>query len=1194
MRNAVAASPLPTSVEPGGFRLLDDLARAPASCGLHYLHGPRAVLDASAAHVARRARASGRPLIWVRSGDGCAFRELSMRCGVVTADPLVAARELLSAMDGALLVVMESAVTSWGRAVAEEMTRLLAVQPSRVLVLVCNEGAPTPWAHAITMRGSIGKEELHLWWEALAGDAERHLVARFDRLDALDGWWTSALSVEPGETRAWPKLRAGAQRLFSRLALSRMPWRAAHLGMLLSEGEGSVLEARDELLSQGLIESDVRGWIVAIAAAPAETVEREDVLVVAAALERQAAEPWAWIRAGELLAQLGSMERAEAAAVRAIGGAAEPAARSDIWRRWTQTLEALPTGESGAFLLRAAQLAMRVGDVDRSFELARASVAREGEGFEPLLTLGRAVMARGDLTTAGIVLGKAIERAAGPAARARAVVQMADVHYKAGDFEAARRTADAGLLEAADLETRLAARNVLGKLLLASSAWSEAERHFAADGWEAACGGDLLGELRARMNRAVALLSNGSDDEARAMLLGVLEDGERLGELQATGFALSNLAVIATQRTDYAEALRLSEQAIDVSRQVGDRVVLANCIANLAELRLRVGLIAEAEQALAFGRKVCSAGLPGTWAPHFALVMAQIRLAQDRTEEARTEIIKAISSASGSNHGAKRAECYAMAARIALEEGDVARASQALEKARSDLNPPATVAEIAILEAELARAAGEPFGELSLVALERSRNANDDERARAAHVLLYQAALVADDRRGARAHLAAAGALRDQLADALPADLKPRFLARPGIAALSRWEAALCFEERESSRGSVGGVEGEPSGRPSVPRPSFMASRDAGNAAPAVQRMAGRAPAVVSLISQMHKVGPTDATVLIFGESGTGKELVAEALHELSPRRAGPLVKVNCAALVETLLLSELFGHEKGSFTGAAARRRGRFELAEGGTLFLDEIGDISPRTQVALLRVLQDRSFERVGGVTPLRANCRIVCATHRDLRAMVARGEFREDLYYRLRQVVLDVAPLRQRIGDLPLIAAEILSRIASERREPAKRLSEEATAALSGYAWPGNVRELENALRAAALFAEGNLIELLDITSNVDDLRGLAAPSSSTDVAGVSSIRSVEPLSSPGPVSVDPRPSETGRTPVEAAYAHVRAGVSLSDMKREIERECIARALSESNGNITRAAALLGMKRPRLSQLVKQYGFGGCSED
>jgi len=359
---------------------------------------------------------------------------------------------------------------------------------------------------------------------------------------------------------------------------------------------------------------------------------------------------------------------------------------------------------------------------------------------------------------------------------------------------------------------------------------------------------------------------------------------------------------------------------------------------------------------------------------------------------------------------------------------------------------------------------------------------------------------------------------------------------------------------------------------------------------------------MVALGTAIHKVGRSDATVLVHGESGTGKELVAEAIHEASARRSGPIVKVNCAALVETLLLSELFGHEKGSFTGAAARRRGRFEVAEGGTLFLDEIGDISPRTQVALLRVLQDRTFERVGGVTPLRANVRIVCATHRDLGAMVARGEFREDLYYRLRGVVLEVPALRQRLADLAPLSAAILERVVAERGMGPTRLSATALEGLSRHAWPGNVRELENAIRAAALFAEGEALELEDFTANVASLRNLGSPVEPAPVslAAPVTLRNQDleeagtddaldaPVLTP-PSRNAPPGDAAGGSATDVAYAAVRGGVSLSDLKRDIERECIARALAETGGNITRAAGLLGMKRPRLSQLVKQYGFG-----
>jgi sigma-54 specific flagellar transcriptional regulator A len=394
---------------------------------------------------------------------------------------------------------------------------------------------------------------------------------------------------------------------------------------------------------------------------------------------------------------------------------------------------------------------------------------------------------------------------------------------------------------------------------------------------------------------------------------------------------------------------------------------------------------------------------------------------------------------------------------------------------------------------------------------------------------------------------------------------------------------------------------------------------EASGARSAIRELVGDVPSMRSLATAIRKVARSRSTVLIYGESGTGKELVAEALHRASERAEGPLVTVNCAALVETLLLSELFGHEKGAFTGAASRRRGRFELAAGGTLFLDEIGDISARTQVSLLRVLQECTFERVGGTTPIRSDARVVCATNRDLRAMVDRGEFREDLYYRLRGITLEVPSLRSRLADVPKLTDHLLLRIAAERNEKPKRLSSDALELLGRHSWPGNVRELENALRVASLFAEGATITASDLEANVDDLRAPPVQMAiATPVAGPVSSRM--PSVSPPPSFSPPMslgaiastaltsgtPGSSGELPADddddphslpaseadataIAYAHVRGGsVSLADIKRQIERDCIVRALAETRGNITRAAALLGMKRPRLSQLVKQYGL------
>ncbi|WP_437946807.1 sigma 54-interacting transcriptional regulator [Sorangium sp. So ce296] len=1145
------------------------------------------------------------------------WRDLALRCGVASADPVAVAQGISAAAEGAILLVSEGEPTSWGSLVLEEVSRLIAEGSSSALVIVCSDAARRPWTSAIAIDGVASPDDLHRFWEAFAAEAERRVVAKLDRLDALEGWCSAVLAA-PAEPRPLPQQPSlEARRLLDWLALSQRPWPSAQLGRLAPRraergpGAAACPLAGDELAGLGLIEADERGWVTARrAAADPAGADPEDVLAVAEALEEQPSDPWSLSRASELFASLGRADRAEAAATLAISSVGEPSARADFWQRWARSMRALSGSPPGERLLRAAELALRLGDVEFALDFSSAALG-EGESFAALLVHGRATSARGDLTTAAMVLSRAAAAAATPAERARGAVEVAELCCKTGDLAAAKAHAEEGLAGAGEIATRLQARNILGKLLLTQQAWSEAERHFAADAWEAARAGEHVSELRARLNRAIAQLSSGRLDEARAMLSAVLDDGERRGERAATGYALTNLAVIAHLKHEYPEALRLFERAIGIFRKIGDKVALVNLIANLAELRLQLGLLEEAEQALAFARKVSGPGIPGVWITHVAYVAAQIHLERGRTQEAGDELRAAFTYGAGPKLG----ECYAVAARIALDDGDLLLAAQMIKAARAEARSDRHLAEVALLEALRARAAGEPFGQLAAEALALSRKDHGRERALEAHVLLHHASASGDrpprapddDAAATRSHLEAAIHLRDRITASLPPDIARRFLARRLFAALGRLEASARVAAEAEPRGC------ELCGSSACAGCARIAARAhrPSTVVPAIKRLVGTAPALLSLLHQVEKVGASDATVLIHGESGTGKELVAEAIHEASGR-GGPLIKVNCAALVETLLLSELFGHEKGAFTGAAARRRGRFELAEGGTLFLDEIGDISPRTQVALLRVLQDRTFERVGGVTPLRANVRILCATHRDLRVMVARGEFREDLYYRLRQVVLEVPALRQRPRDVPAIAAAILERIAAERGTAPKRLSGRAISALSRHAWPGNVRELENALRAAAIFADGEVIELEDFTANVEGLRDLEAlePASApmTPRAGMlPAIPAVEPSSGPRssaperaepeshPPSAPVAPSApVDRTPLELAYAHVRGGVSLSDMKREIERECIARALDESRGNITRAAVLLGMKRPRLSQLVKQYGFGGTSED
>ncbi|MCZ6681100.1 MAG: sigma-54 dependent transcriptional regulator [Candidatus Poribacteria bacterium] len=305
----------------------------------------------------------------------------------------------------------------------------------------------------------------------------------------------------------------------------------------------------------------------------------------------------------------------------------------------------------------------------------------------------------------------------------------------------------------------------------------------------------------------------------------------------------------------------------------------------------------------------------------------------------------------------------------------------------------------------------------------------------------------------------------------------------------------------------------------------------------------GDSPPMQEILAKIRQVAPTNGRVLITGESGTGKELVAHAIHQFSSRRKAPFVKMNCAAIPQDLVEAELFGHERGAFTGASGRRIGTFEQADGGTILLDEISDMSPSTQAKVLRVLEEQEFERVGGGQTIRVDVRVISATNKNLQEEIQAGNFRADLYYRLNVVPVHIPPLRERIADLPILMDYFLDRFCRENRKPKMQASENALKALSRYDWPGNVRELRNLIERLVILSPQQVIEVEDLPAELD--------------------HSQESL-------------------------HVTTEAQLREARNEFERHFIQKCLQANNWNITETARQLGIERTNLHRKMRQYNI------
>ncbi|MCB9555441.1 MAG: sigma 54-interacting transcriptional regulator [Deltaproteobacteria bacterium] len=804
-----------------------------------------------------------------------------------------------------------------------------------------------------------------------------------------------------------------------------------------------------------------------------------------------------------------------------------------------------------------------LGQLTPAIKLAQRFVDERPSDLESATRLARLWLRRGDYGRARRALADIRARlTANPPPReisdrlwASLQANIAEVELF-GDPQAAWLAAQQGLSivcqsDAVDIGVRLRLQNALAQLYIERGEYDSA-RAMVLDNLDRARWRSLADqETLALIQLGQIHLARRAYDLAQQRYQQAARLAESISNHRRLAVCWQHLGVLAERRRDYASAIDFYQRAVTVLKKLGQPSYLAWVALDLGQLYADLADVCRAQAMWQLASKLVDSEPPIT--TRISLKLLEGRVAQGLGQYAQAEqLLRAAQRLADQHQQSDRALTCALAlCRLFCEQNQLTRAQRVLEG--RDTSTPTLRLQRALALLKVAFLANDLGAQREQFALAEELNQLLSDPEAAWQLAFFAAELAEQSGQPARARglRRSALALADAVVQTVPAELRDNLEQQPLRRALSRWANQPCFDDP-------------------LPAPVVLVEPRAEAAVPRFDDLVGEHPRLRQMTGLIDRVAATDALVLLHGESGTGKELVADAIHRRSARADRPLVKVNCCALVESLLLSELFGHERGSFTGATQRRIGRFESAQGGTIFLDEIGDISERTQVALLRVLQERVFERVGGTSPVSVDVRIICATNRDLRQLVERGEFREDLYYRLKGVELELPPLRERASDIPLLARHFLDRIAAERGGEAMRLSDAAERLLMGHRWPGNVRELENVLNSASIFAEGQILDLADFSEFPELARASAEPRAALAVTD-----EVE-----GAAAFDP---------LARVYEYLRrSDLSLRDLKRNIENECIYRALDDADGNITHAAQLLGMKRPRLSQVIKEQGI------
>lgn len=812
-----------------------------------------------------------------------------------------------------------------------------------------------------------------------------------------------------------------------------------------------------------------------------------------------------------------------------------PAARrlraSAALRRAVELLERCVRARPGAsqeLLAELVDLDVALGHYERA--LARCRELGGGGDLGIALDEARIHSLSGNLRAAESAL-ETLTATALPADLAGHVrAELADVRLRRGDLDGAAALCAGADDEPAEWGLRL--RHTLGKIAFWRGDWAAAE----------SCYYDLLRELdpthrrlRAMLlhNLGLVSLRTGHFDAASRWMqeaLGIFGD---LGEHFEAAVCRHNLGLAHEYAQRYGMALPLFERAIEVLERFGNQNNLTGAINSLGDVYLTLGELWRARKLLEYSLELAQHNGLDYYVAYNRLKLARVSFEEGDLDDASSHARAASSGFEEKGYRREHGDACLITAEIAVAAGvSPSAALEAVERSGDDeiMARGRVVRAATMVASEPSRAHS-----LALEAAEALQRLGQRDGVIAAYLVAGRAALQADQRPEARRLAEGAEVALAELRERVPSEHREAFDTKRLVTQV--------IELRDNARESSVVVAARPA-VVSAPRGAVF------------RGMTGASEPMQRVFEMVERLSDCAAPILIVGESGTGKELVAEAIRAGSSRAEKPFVRVNAAAFAESLLETELFGHEKGAFTGAHARKLGAFEQADGGTLFLDEIGDISPKTQVSLLRVLQEREFHRVGGRRPINVDVRILCATNRNLEEMVADGRFRLDLYYRIKGVTIELPPLSERGDDIVLVAEAILKRLAAEHGRHL-RLSEDAVALLRCYRWPGNVRELENVLRSVYFFAQDERITRHDLQT-------------------YTLLR-----------DVDPDDLTEGRRYV-SDDAPLADGFDLNDAKRELEIHCIKRALAQADGNITQAARLLGLKRPRLSQKIKEYGL------